>query len=276
MDFLTIGHACHDTKPSGFLPGGAVTYSGVFAKKLNLETAVLTSVGRDYQFRDLFKDITFKSVTAEHTTVFQNTYNENQRQQYLLNRALDIKPVHLPANWNNPKMVFISPIANEVHFDFLNHFQNALVCINPQGWMRRWDESGKVFHEVLKDYQLLAKADITIISEEDVNFDQQIIQDMAVFIDILVVTKGEEGCDLYFNQQKTSIPAFKTKVIDATGAGDTFSTAFLVYYQETGDLITAAQYGNVSASFCIESNDIGGLPDRSQIEERYKKYINLI
>ncbi len=273
MDFIAIGHACHDTAPSGYIPGGAVTYSGLFAHKLGLQTGILSSVGDDYLFQDLFKGILFKSIPADSTTVFQNKYLEKHRQQYLLARANDIKTSHLPLEWRNPKMVFISPIANEVDFDFLNLFNHAICCINPQGWMRHWDSSGKVFHKLLKNYDLLAKATMTIISEEDVNSDYAVINEMADALDILVVTKGEYGCDLYYKKQKTSFPAFISPVSDTTGAGDIFSTAFLVYYYQTGDLVKAAQCANVAASFCIEGSGIENIPNHHQIEKRHLLYL---
>lgn len=272
LDFIAIGHACHDTAPSGFIPGGAVTYSGLFAHKLGLKTKILTSFGRDYQFPDLFEGIQIHAVPSDSTTIFQNQYFQEQRQQHLLAKASEINAAHLPKAWKTPNIVFISPIANEVNFDLLDHFDDALVGINPQGWMRRWDENGKVFQKTLNLDAQYAKADITIISEEDVGMDTQIIQRMARAIKILVVTRGAKGCDLYIDEKVIAFPAFPGPIVDMTGAGDTFSTAFLVYYYETQDLIKAAQYANVAASFCIGAVGIAGLPDRSQIEERYKSY----
>ena len=275
MDFLSIGHVCHDTAPSGFIPGGAVTYSGLFAQQLGMETGVLTSVGDDFLFRHLFKNIQFESFPSEQTTVFQNKYFEGHRKQYLLARANDIKPAHLPEHWKNARMAFIGPIADEVDFGFLDIFENALICVNPQGWMRSWDDSGKVSSKPFKNYNLLAKAELTIISEEDVGMDNGIINEMAQALKILVVTKGEAGCDVYFKKEKTSFPAFKTLAIDRTGAGDAFSTAFLIYYYETRDLFKAAQYANVAASFCIEAEGISMLPNRKQIATRFETYLNM-
>ncbi|MFT5168998.1 MAG: sugar/nucleoside kinase (ribokinase family) [Saprospiraceae bacterium] len=273
MDFICIGHACHDTAPSGYIPGGAVTYAGLFAKRLQLDTGILTSFGADYLFKKLFHGIHLHTIPSSQTTLFQNKYIEGKREQHLLARADNIQITDLPDEWKKAKMVLIGPIANEVDFDFLDAFQDAIVCINLQGWMRRWDAAGKVFYKSFDNYKLLAKADITIISEEDVGMDYRIISDMAAVLKILVVTKGDQGCDIYFKNKKNDFPAFPTEVIDSTGAGDTFSTAFLVYYYKTGDLNKAAQYANVAASFCIEALGIEGLPNREQMEERYKEYI---
>jgi sugar/nucleoside kinase (ribokinase family) len=273
MDFLAIGHACHDTAPSGFIPGGAVTYAGLFAKRLNLETGILTSWGSDYLFKNLFEGIQLHSKFTSQTTIFQNKYIKGKREQHLLARADEIQTADLPDTWRKAKMVFVAPIANEVNFEFLDVFKNAIVCINPQGWMRRWDNVGKVFYKAFDNYNILSKADITIISEEDVAMDYKIIHDMATVLKVLVVTKGDQGCDVYFKNKKTTFPAFTTKVVDTTGAGDTFSTAFLVYYFETRNLTKAAQYANVAASFCVEEDSIENPPDRKKIEKRLKEYL---
>ncbi|KAI9866233.1 MAG: hypothetical protein M1823_009171, partial [Watsoniomyces obsoletus] len=42
------------------------------------------------------------------------------------------------------------------------------------------------------------------------------------------------------------------KVVDTTGAGNTFLGGFTVGQSETGDLMEAAQYGSVAASFLAE------------------------
>lgn len=271
LDFIAIGHACHDTAPLGFIPGGAVTYSALFAKKLGLDTGVLTSIGSDYLFKNLFKEIAFQTIPAAATTIFQNITQGDQRQQHLLARANDLKAAHLPNTWQNAKMVFLGPIADEVHFDFLDTFKNAMICINPQGWMRQWDARGKVSYKPFERFDQLAKADITIISEEDVNFSQKYIQLFAEVSNMLVVTKGSKGCEVYTNKQKYFFPAVPTKVLDSTGAGDVFSTAFLIFYFKTKDLSLAAEYANIAASFCIEATGINSLPSLADIKTRLKK-----
>ncbi len=68
------------------------------------------------------------------------------------------------------------------------------------------------------------------------------------------VKMGHHGCvvrdpadGLFYH-----IPAYPAKVIDATGAGDSYCGGFMVGMQKTGSAIEAALYGTVSASFLIE------------------------
>ena len=50
----------------------------------------------------------------------------------------------------------------------------------------------------------------------------------------------------------THVPAYPAAVVDPTGAGDSFCGGFLAGLVETGDLVRAAGYGTVAASFVVE------------------------
>jgi sugar/nucleoside kinase (ribokinase family) len=71
---------------------------------------------------------------------------------------------------------------------------------------------------------------------------------------LVVIKKAAEGSLVYDSESRQwwKIPAYVTKVIDPTGAGDAFCGGFLVGLVETGDPFEAALYGTVSASFVIE------------------------
>lgn len=71
---------------------------------------------------------------------------------------------------------------------------------------------------------------------------------------VVVVKAGDRGALVYERDpdRRTHIPPYPARVIDATGAGDSFCGGFAVGLAESGDAIRAAQYGTVSASFAIE------------------------
>ena len=60
-----------------------------------------------------------------------------------------------------------------------------------------------------------------------------------------------------------------TNVIDPTGAGNAYCGGFLAGYVQTGDVLTAARYGAVAASFLVEQV---GLPE---INERLRTQAGL-
>lgn len=271
IDFLAIGHACHDWTPSGNVLGGTVSYASFFAKKMELQTAVLTSFGSDFEFQDRFQNISLHSIPSEKTTLFKNVYDGSHRQQFLLEKSNNIFTNQIPGNFQNPKMVLLGPIANEIDFGFLDEFENSMVAVCPQGWMRKWNSNKKVYHQLLEDWSVFQKADMVILSEEDLDFQFNLIPKLANLFKILVVTKGENGADVFFNNNKHTFPSFLVKMVDPTGAGDIFATAFLIRYFETKDISQAANFANAAASFCIEKIGTSELPLRNQIEERILK-----
>jgi len=71
---------------------------------------------------------------------------------------------------------------------------------------------------------------------------------------IVVIKAGDQGALVYEReaQRRTHVPSYPARVVDTTGAGDSFCGGFVVGLTETGDAIRAAMYGTVSASFAIE------------------------
>ncbi|MGH2697930.1 MAG: carbohydrate kinase family protein [Actinomycetota bacterium] len=72
---------------------------------------------------------------------------------------------------------------------------------------------------------------------------------------VVAIKRGPHGCLLYERDARrfTSIPAFPARVVDVTGAGDSFCGGFAVGLKQSGDPRTAALMGTVSASFAVET-----------------------
>jgi sugar/nucleoside kinase (ribokinase family) len=72
--------------------------------------------------------------------------------------------------------------------------------------------------------------------------------------ELIVVKRGAHGQMLYDSTSKKrwEMPAFPARLVDLTGAGDSFCGGFLVGYQKTFDPLRAVLYGSISASLTIE------------------------
>ena len=103
IDFLAVGHVCHDWTPSGNILGGTVSYASIFAKKLNLNTAVFTSFGSDFEFQDRFQNISLQYSLSDKTTQFKNIYQNQNRNQFLLNKSNNILTSDFKTQIRNPK-----------------------------------------------------------------------------------------------------------------------------------------------------------------------------
>ncbi len=72
-------------------------------------------------------------------------------------------------------------------------------------------------------------------------------------MEAVVVTKAEEGCEVYSPAGAFASPALPAAVADVTGAGDTFCASFLFAYKKSGDLRYAARFAAAAATICVEN-----------------------
>ncbi|KAF1955365.1 Ribokinase-like protein [Byssothecium circinans] len=105
----------------------------------------------------------------------------------------------------------------------------------------------------------------TFDSEKTESFAQTIV-DSSIGLDyngVVIIRAGEHGAlAMSRNTRPTWLPAYydegSAKVIDPTGAGNTFLGGYIVGWQKSGNICEAMKYGHVAASFALEQI---GLPD---------------
>jgi sugar/nucleoside kinase (ribokinase family) len=97
----------------------------------------------------------------------------------------------------------------------------------------------------------------------------------------VVIKKGEHGCLMCSDRDTFVLPAFPAdKVIDPTGAGDSFAGGMMGYLATQGGSISPATvkralaFGTVVASFTIADFSLVGLKSttREQIDERWLQF----
>lgn len=74
--------------------------------------------------------------------------------------------------------------------------------------------------------------------------------------EVIIIKRGGRGQFVYerTSGKKWEVPAYPSRLVDPTGAGDAFCGGFLAGYAATLDPLQAAMYGNISASFTIEGS----------------------
>ena len=268
--FLAIGHVTKDLLPSGgYTIGGTATYASLAARKLGLSVAVLTSTSPDLDLAALMPDIRWHIVPSPTATTFENIYEGEQREQFVYGTASLLTAAHLPATCKRSQVVLLCPVVGELGLDWLEAFPAALVGVTPQGWMRQWDDTGRVQAKPWLDAQrILSKVDVLVFSEDDVGRDEAVIQRFADWSRIAVVTRGSRGASVHWDGAWRHFQAFRVHEVDATGAGDVFAASFLVRLKETGDPAAAAQFANCAASFAVEGPGVTTIADRQLVEER--------
>jgi sugar/nucleoside kinase (ribokinase family) len=88
---------------------------------------------------------------------------------------------------------------------------------------------------------------------------------------IAVLRMGDTGSIVARKDEQITIPAVPVpKVVDQTGAGNTYCGAFVVGWQRTHNLRIAGYYGAVAASFSIEQVGVLATFDTQERDRRYR------
>jgi 2-dehydro-3-deoxygluconokinase len=84
---------------------------------------------------------------------------------------------------------------------------------------------------------------------------------------IVAMTLGAEGALIAARDKRERIAPSAAKLVDATGAGDMFTGAFLAEYLRTGDAFAAGRYANVAAALSTEGyGAVAPMPKRAAVE----------
>lgn len=287
IDFLVIGHITHDRAPEGFRLGGTVSFAAVTALRLGLRPGIITRGSAEglqngeKQAADNtlvtpavgpLAGVPIRLLPSSVSTTFINVYRDGHRTQFIESLAEPVTPDALPEEWAAAPIVLLGPIAREVPPEWTERFPSALLGVTPQGWLRAWDGEGRVRPSRWENASsFLQRADVVVLSREDVGGDDRYIAELAGQARLLVVTDGWHGATVYLAGASYPIPPRPAVEVDPTGAGDVFATAFLIRLRETNDPLAAARFANVVASMSVEGPGMNSIPWRSQAEAWLEK-----
>ncbi|MGQ9667349.1 MAG: PfkB family carbohydrate kinase [Anaerolineae bacterium] len=268
IQFLVIGHVCRDVVPGGYALGGVVTYAGITASRLGRRAGVLTRCGPDIALAILPSELEWHLLPSRCTTTFHNRYAAGRREQELLALADPIRAGDVPAEWRDVPLVLLGPVAQEVAPEMATLFPTACRGAVLQGWMRQWDAAGRVSNvpALLRQHAFDGFQMVTL-SEEELQGDEETLAHLCRRVPVVVLTRGAAGAQVYADGHMYDVPGRPAREVDPTGAGDVFAAAFLIRWHEEGDLLEAARFANVVASFSVEQPGPAGIPDRRQALE---------
>jgi len=267
VDYLVIGHVARDLTPDGLHLGGTAAYSALTARALGLRVGIVTAVGTDISLEPL-NGIPIVSLESESSTTYENIHTEQGRVQYLRSQAARIDFSRVPEPWQDASIVHLGPIANDVDSVLPKDYSPSILGLTPQGWMRQWDTNGLVSTREWTDSEAaLSQANAVVVSREDVNGDDLLIEQMAGQTEILVVTEGAAGAVLHWHGDRRRFRAPAVNEVDATGAGDIFATAFFVRFLNTRDPWEATRFAVLLASHSVERAGLNGIPTQLEIQQ---------
>jgi len=283
--FLVIGHVVQDLISEDDLTswrlGGAASFAAITARNIGMRTAVLTSAAPDLPLNDLLPDIDIEVVPSRRTTQMRNVYGEGPRRQFVPQRAAPLTVDHLPSEWRQTPIVLLGPVMGELEEAFAPAFHLSLLGIGAQGWLRRTGRDSRVRPIMPADFHahaMLRYARALFLSDEDIPAGEAApaLTYWSDHVQIIAFTRGYNGADICVRGNWRHIDAFPAKVVDPTGAGDVFATAFLIRLWESGDVWKATRFASCAASFSVEGEGISAIPTREQVEGRLKEYPNIV
>jgi sugar/nucleoside kinase (ribokinase family) len=199
-----------------------------------------------------------------------------------LNVFADFRP-QLPDGWRDSELLFLGNIHPTLQLDVVNQMQRPrLVAMDT---MNFWIEG-----EPQALGRVLERVDLIVINDEEArqlarehNLPRaaQAIREMGP--KTVIVKRGESGALLFHEHGVFAAPAYPLeRVVDPTGAGDTFAGGFMGYLARVRDfgpqaVRRAMFYGSVMASFCVEDYSLDRLRALSdgEIEGRYRAFRDL-
>jgi sugar/nucleoside kinase (ribokinase family) len=297
MTVLVVGSLAFDTIETPFgvehdCLGGSATYFSL-AARLFTPVRLCSVVGEDFppKSRKLLEErgIDLQGVECKRGRTFRwsGRYSADMNSRTTLDVQLntfgDFQP-RLPAAWRDSQFVFLANGSPATQMSVLDQVERPLfrVADTMDLWIER-ERDGLL--------ALLRRVDGIILNDSEVKQltgEHNLIRAGRAVLglgpSLAIVKKGEHGCFLFSPWFHYALPAYPTeKVVDPTGAGDSFAGGFMGYLATCDSLNLwsmkrAVAYGTVMASLTVEGFGVARLAaaDRNQVERRCQDLLQFV
>jgi len=289
---IVVGTLAFDTIETPFgkverVIGGSAPFAGLAAKTKNVDCAIVSIIGNDFpeSYLQLLisKEIDISEVQIEKTGksfFWSGKYHDNMNKRDTLetqvNVLADFDP-KIPENFKNPDVLILGNLDPKVQLSIVSQFKNKpdfIMLDTMNFWMD---------HTLDNLMKIISKVDLICINDEEViqlsgciNYDLGIKKILTMGPKYIVMKKGEFGATLYSDECEFFCPSFKVKkVVDPTGAGDSFAGAFASHLAHSknysfSSISNALIYANAIASFCVEKFGVENMLEipKEEINER--------
>ena len=263
--------------------GGSAPFASLSAKTKNVECAVVSIVGNDFpkSYLDLLisKGIDVSEVQIEKdgkSFFWSGKYHDNMNKRDTLETQVNVLAnfdPKIPKNYTNLDILVLGNLDPKVQLSVISQFEKR-PKFTMLDTMNFWMDN--TLDNLLK---IISKVDLICINDEEViqlsgckDYKNGIKKILTMGPKYLIMKKGEYGSTLYSDNLEFFCPSFKVKkVIDPTGAGDSFAGAFAGHLAESKNytfesISSALIYANAVASFCVEKFGIENMLNISKDE----------
>ena len=298
MPLLVVGSVAFDCvetptdRRDDVLGGSAVFFS--YAASFFSPVRIIGAVGEDWP-EEHTSMLQQKGIDTSGLQIIPGGKTFRWRGRYLPNmndretievhlNVLDEFQPKLGASHQDCRFLFLGNASPVVQLNVLEQAKNAELTVADT--MDLWiniqrDELGELLQKI--DGLVLNDAEAKLLAEDE-NLVRAGHTIRAMGPKFIVIKKGEHGAMFFSEHEMYVMPAFPTeKVLDPTGAGDSFAGGMMGHLASIGRfdpqaLKEALAYGTVTASFTVEDFSLDRLEklDRSMVDQRFKEYRQML
>jgi hypothetical protein len=266
---VIAGNVAEDRVPGGWKPGGPALYSALAAHALGADVQLITRLTPGYN-RAIFAGIELRAFPAVNAPRYANSYDKaGNRAQLLLHGGEPLEPYMLVSDRHADGFI-LAPAYHEV--TGWPPPCARVQAVSLQGFLRSTNDQNQVtarLHPAEIAAQYARRGVIGFLSEEDTQDAESLARSFAATPGAMaIVTRGYQGALVFESGKRTEHAALSAEPIDPTGAGDCFSTAYVVRLAETRDHGQAIRFALAAGALAVEGEGIAGIPTRAAIERR--------
>ena len=243
--------------------GGPPLYAATTIQKMRKKLNIITKIGDDLSDHDTEKIIeagirvSENIIEGRETTKFIIKYSREKR---ILNSISVCEDIYQEDLIYAGDALIISPVIGEISIQAATSINPEILILDPQGYVRKVNKNKTVSMKKWFHKELLEKVTIFKSSEEElkhiINLDTYAALGKLINlgVEVGIATVGDKGAVLIGNGKKFRIPIYpSTKVIDTTGAGDVFLSAFTYSFLDGEELDWCASVSSAYSSSVIET-----------------------
>ncbi len=272
--------------------GGSAVYSSVAARGF-ARAGIVSVIGKDFPkkylnfLRTMDIDTSGIEVKKGDTFRWKGYYEYDMNQAHTLDTKLNVLDAFdpaLPDPYRQAEFLFLANTDPEVQMKVFKQMKKPRFVM--MDTMNFWIENKK---DALA--RMLKKVDVAVLNDAEARqyWDTpSLVQAGHSFLDMglkaVIIKKGEHGALMFSDGSCFSAPAYPLeKLVDPTGAGDSFAGGFIGWLARTGDLSPrnmrkAVIFGSAIASYNAEDFSLNKLKKitRDDIFARYMMFQDIV
>ena len=246
--------------------GGPPAYAGLVCARFGHAVTPLTKVGNEFPDEQAVwlarNGIVLRAIDrslTKPTTRFTISDSAGNRALTLVSRCEDLSASQIPPDTRYDGSL-VSPLAGEISSSLLTEIsaRSDFTFLDPQGFVRSFDNEGKVSHAPPQDKHILTKVDAVKMDRVEAEMltgkadPTEALQKIAsIGVRKGIVTQGAESCFVLDGARIYRVQVPRSQVIDTTGAGDILGGATISWYLKTRDFLRSACFGIAASSLSL-------------------------